>query len=431
VLFSFRHAHVLPRYAKVLGWICVGIINVFFVYFSILRAYERGYVWQRMFAFACLVQFLVEVLFYETTECAMVHFLIPDLVRTEVQTAGVALRNIVIQVCTSQSLGLSSSSSSNVLLDAPRYLFVSTNVAEKYPDMLESVLIRSYHSCWPGSYSAKWKFDHFSGASLLLSGGRGAGGGGLFGGFFRGFSVTMILISLLKEFGASSPVLQRLLLHSVQPLLVAAIFFVGSVFLLRPLYWLTLVPVLVYAVHSYRQYRWQLSQDNAGTEEADIYPIEDKTPNVKEEKEKLNLSDSMLASSIHPAPLPPCSAPALEPIISSSEDEASNDDRFHELNLRLGFFDDSSSDSSLGEWAIPPLSSDDDSDSLPESGRPRLSSGSSFSNSHFSTHRSRASSLYSSCDLNTGHDEDRRIISGSSSEEVRCGDIISSTGSDD
>jgi hypothetical protein len=427
---------VLPRYAKVLGWICVGIMNVFFVYFSILRAYERGAVWQRMFAFACLVQFLVEVIIYETTECAMVHFLIPDLVRTEVQTAGVALRNIVNQVCTSRSLGLSSSStassSSNVLLDAPRYLFVSTNVAEKYPDMLESVLIRSYHSCWPGSYSAKWKFDHFSGASLLLSGGRGGAGGGLIGGLFRGFSVTVILISLLKEFGASSPVLQRLLLHSVQPLLVTAIFFVGSVFLLRPLYWLTLVPVLVYAVHSYRQYRWQLSQDNAEAGEADIHPIEDKMPNEDEDKEKLNLSDSVLALSL-PASRLAGPAPPLEPIISSSSDEGDHGDRFHELNLHLGNFDDSSSDSFLGEWDIPPLSSDDDDDldSLRESsGRRRLSSGSGFSNSHFSAHRHRDSNLYSSCDLNTGHDEDSCIIPGSSSEEIRSGDIISSTGSD-
>jgi hypothetical protein len=385
---------VLPRYAKVLGWICVGIMNVFFVYFSILRAYERGYVWQQMFAFACLVQFLVEVIFYETTECAMVHFLIPDLVRTEVQTAGVALRNIVNQVCTSQSLGLSttSSSSSNVL-DAPRYLFVSTNVAEKYPDMLESVLIRSYHSCWPGCYSSKWKFDHFSGASLLLSSGRG-GGGGLSGGFLRGFSVTVILISLLKEFGASAPVIQRLLLHSIQPLCVAAIFFVGSIFLLRPLYWLTLVPVLVYAVYSYRHYRWQVSQDEAGDGEGegDIHPIEDKKTqiNVDVKSPSPAVADSVLVpdsfdchgedseeyasdgfgssnslsdhsdsddciSSLHP-PLP-------QPFSDTDHDH---------LNIQFGSFEDASSDSS--EWVI----SAEDEDQSPSQSRHRLSSDSFF-----------------------------------------------------
>jgi hypothetical protein len=420
---------VLPRYAKVLGWICVGIMNVFFVYFSILRAYERGYVWQQMFAFACLVQFLVEVIFYETTECAMVHFLIPDLVRTEVQTAGVALRNIVNQVCTSQSLGLSatSSSSSNVL-DAPRYLFVSTNVAEKYPDMLESVLIRSYHSCWPGCYSSKWKFDHFSGASLLLSSGRG-GGGGLSGGFLRGFSVTVILISLLKEFGASAPVIQRLLLHSIQPLCVAAIFFVGSVFLLRPLYWLTLVPVLVYAVYSYRHYRWQVSQDEAGDGEGegDIYPIEDKKTQINVCERAASTYDDFLLTP--PSSLIPLSSPATVsvPVIPSlSEDSDCN---FSQLNLHLGYFDDSSSDSFLGEWDIPALSSED-SGSLHESEtRRRLSSGSGLSNSHFSSNRRRASSLYSSCDPNPSLDEDEDIIAGDScsSEEVRDVDVISSS----
>ena len=357
---------------------------MFFVYFSILRAYERGYAWQRMFAFACLIQFLVEVTFYETTECAMVHFLIPDLVRTEVQTAGVALRNIVNQVCTSQSLSLSSSSSSsNVLLDAPRYLFVSTNVAEKYPDMLESVLIRSYHSCWPGPYSAKWKFDHFSGAGVLVSSGRG--GGGLLDGFTRGFSVSVILISLLKEFGASSPVIQRLLLHSVQPLLVAAIFYVGSVFLLQPLYWLLLIPLLAYLVHSYRQYRWQVSQDNAGSDVVDIHPIEDTKPEVSAVSDPIAMS------------LP---VPAAAPITPSEL----------ELDAHLGSFDDSSSDSFLHQWDIPRLSSDD---SLPEF-------DSSLSH-HTGSHRRRASSLYSVDASDYGEN-----ILAVSSEDVRNGDSISS-----
>ena len=351
---------------------------MFFVYFSILRAYERGNVWQRMFAFACLVQFLVEVIFYETTECVMVHFLIPDLVRTEVQTAGIALRNIVKQVCTSQSLSLSSSSS-NVLLDAPRYLFVSTNVAEKYPDMLESVLIRSYHSYWPGPYSEKWKLDHSSRLSLPI------GGSGMLNGVTRGFSVTVVLISLLKEFGASSPGIQRLLLHSVQPLVVAAIFYAGSALLLQPLYFLTLIPVSAYLVYSFRLHLWQLSQDNAS---CDVHPIEDR---------KFPVEGVSGYSSI-PAPLPINSSPESLP------------------ELPLGYFDDSSSDSSLGDGHS--CRYPDDSCSHSGSLRhPKSSDSSSY-------HR-QASGPDSSCDTESSNDGDN-IISWSSSEDVRSGVIFSS-----
>jgi hypothetical protein len=360
---------VLSHSVKALGWACVVIMNVFFVYFSILRAYERGYAWQRMFALACLVQFLVEVIVYETTECAMVHFLIPDLVRTEVQTAGVALRSVVNQLCTSRTLGPSSSSSlssSKVVLDAPRYLFVSTVVAERYPDMLESVLIRSYHTFWPGSYATQWRFDHFS----VLS-----GGGGVSPGFLRSMSVTVILISLLKEFGASSPVIQRLLLHSLQPLLVAAILYVGSIFLLHPLYWLTLVPVVAYGVHHYRKYRWEVSQDDQGKDNdgTEIHPLEETTqPSVT--------IPSHPPEIVAPVVLAPIPVPVSAPDPSLSHDVSSKEQSDSEKSSSSG------SDSDLEQFQWEDSTSDNAS-----SRRDRFSSEDFFS-------RLRASSLSSSYD---------------------------------
>jgi hypothetical protein len=376
-------------------------MNVFFVYFSILRAYERGYRWQKLFALACLVQFLVEVVFYETTECAMVHFLIPDLVRAEVQGAGVALRNIVSQLCTSQSLGRTSSSSlsspsaaAHVMLDAPQYLFVSANVAKSYPDLLESVLIRSYHTCWPGPYATKWKFDHFSDTRLFLtnvglSNRSGRGGGGSTD-IFRTFSVTMILISLLKEFGASAPVLQRLLLHSIQPLLVAAIFFVGSVFLLQPLYWLLLIPVVLYAAYSYHKYQWEVSQDSQEGG-GDIYPLKDfKEP--QSSLETMTTTEHKQQSSPLEVPnLPPVPPPESKlhlPILSASRRVSSpcavEEDKEDELNLEFGLgdaFDDPSSDSIWDDSDEEELGDDEEFSSV-YSHRGRLSSDSYLYSNH-------------------------------------------------
>jgi hypothetical protein len=88
---------------KVIAWILVVMVNFFFVFFSILRGLERGADWQRMFLMACifrkfghlphlsplplvppplpslssLAELIVEIFFYETTECVIVHYIIP------------------------------------------------------------------------------------------------------------------------------------------------------------------------------------------------------------------------------------------------------------------------------------------------------------------------------------------------------------------
>lgn len=82
---SFKHSYVLSWKVKSLAWAMVILLNLFFVYFSMLRALEKDMHWQRLYAFLCVVQFLVEVFLYETSECIIMHFSIPDLVRSDVQ----------------------------------------------------------------------------------------------------------------------------------------------------------------------------------------------------------------------------------------------------------------------------------------------------------------------------------------------------------
>lgn len=68
-----------------------------------------------------MVQFLAEIMFYETTECVLMNFIIPDLVRAEVQSVGYSLRQTLQNMCSG-----SIDSSSQSILDAPSYLFIST-----------------------------------------------------------------------------------------------------------------------------------------------------------------------------------------------------------------------------------------------------------------------------------------------------------------
>jgi hypothetical protein len=153
---SFRHSYVVTKFAKGMTWVCVLLLNFFFVYFSMLRGLQRGLDWQRLYCVACVIQMIAEVLFYETSECAIVNFFIPDLARTEVQGVTYAIHQAI------QSMFSSMAETKIPILDAPRYLFLSTRLAERFPDLLESVIVRSYHSYSPGELGGKWKISYGS-----------------------------------------------------------------------------------------------------------------------------------------------------------------------------------------------------------------------------------------------------------------------------
>jgi hypothetical protein len=136
---DFRHAMVVSRLFKALTWVVVLLVNLAMILFTMLRGLQRGDHWQRVYLFACLLQFFVEIFFYETTECLLMNFFIPDLVRTEVLAVGFSIRQILQRVCSlssAPSLTLPSTIGSTyqqqlalsqaTALDVPNYLFVST-----------------------------------------------------------------------------------------------------------------------------------------------------------------------------------------------------------------------------------------------------------------------------------------------------------------
>lgn len=72
--------------------------------------------------YACVVQLVLEILFYETTECIVMNFIIPNLAVKEVNYVIYQLKRIVQKLC-SGSLG---HEINPPILDAPSYLFLST-----------------------------------------------------------------------------------------------------------------------------------------------------------------------------------------------------------------------------------------------------------------------------------------------------------------
>jgi hypothetical protein len=294
---------VVTPQVKIVAWIMVVMLNFFFIFFSLLRGIERGTEWQKLFAVACVLQFIVEIVFYETTECAIVNFLIPDLVKREVVAVGDALTHTISKVCDAKygpsgeglvavdhdspvstprivSPRMATMNADNLCLDAPQYFFVSQGVAKKFPNLVESVIVQSYHTYSPGELSKKWvkrfvrREDDTTHEEIveesnpvqkcLMKSCPWAFNTSAFPTFNRiglSFGVSFVLIQLLIRFGASSPRLQRIVIHSVQPMVFAVvimiIMFIGN----NPAYLALIGIVVLYkGYYYYRDHQLRLAQ---------------------------------------------------------------------------------------------------------------------------------------------------------------------------
>jgi len=131
----------------------------------------------------------------------------------------------------------------NVVLDAPRYLFVSTNVAQMFPDLLESVIIRSYHSYLPGEIGNKWKFEPTYYSNFWRVG-LGSNRG-------KKFILTAVILSGLQQLGASSPTVQRVTIHLLQPLAICGLSILWLMLWENPLWCIPIGLIILYKAGQY------------------------------------------------------------------------------------------------------------------------------------------------------------------------------------
>jgi hypothetical protein len=217
---DFFTVRVVSRRSKMLAWTGVVLINLFFVYFTVLKSYEKGTGWQRAFVAGSVVQILVEILFNETIECMWVNFLVPRLVAEEVHQVATKLHTTISQLCAPETVD------TQYFLDAPSYLFVSTAVARKFPSHLESMVVRAYQSHLPGMLSNKWHFGPVS----RIDAARMAGILGL----LRSLSLTATVLAGLQVAAASPFIFQRVIIRIAQPWLLTGIVIAFSYLIKKP-----------------------------------------------------------------------------------------------------------------------------------------------------------------------------------------------------
>ena len=143
--------------AKTAAWSLVFLANMFFLYFIIARASQKGYNWQMGLLVASLVQLFLEIFLKETAFVLWRHCLVPSLVAADVKRASDTIYSNLQSLFHGVKYQETSPAISRAeILDAPAYLFVSRRLAERFSYLPESMMVSHYHSHLPGPLAKRW-----------------------------------------------------------------------------------------------------------------------------------------------------------------------------------------------------------------------------------------------------------------------------------
>jgi len=216
---DFEHTEIVTKNAKRLAVLSLVGVNIFFVYFSILTGFRRGISWQQSYLFACILQFIAEILFNETLECIWIQCVIPMLVRDEIRKVGDSITEIINELCSEIQ------PDTRLFLNTPDYLFVSTNLAKKFPNLMESIVVQSYLSHLPGELSKLWnigsqttfknRHNNFNKRVIML---------------------ITIIFTMMQYFGTAPFLVHRMFIRFVQPFAFGGIVLLWSLIVSNPIY---------------------------------------------------------------------------------------------------------------------------------------------------------------------------------------------------
>lgn len=156
---EFGHSRVVVEAQKLGARLALLGVNAFFMYYVVLKGFQKGLAWQEQYVACCLVQVGVDILLFETVECAWLNYLVPQYVHDEVASAAEKLRSLTQRIARTSANTEEARpvpEEAKFFLNAPQHLFVSTKLAKKKPQLLESMIVGSYRHFLPGDICKTW-----------------------------------------------------------------------------------------------------------------------------------------------------------------------------------------------------------------------------------------------------------------------------------
>jgi hypothetical protein len=234
---DFKHTKVVTKTMKRLAVLALMCVNAFFVYYAMLTGYRKGHAWQEIFLLACIIQFVVEIFLFETMECVWINCCIPVLVSSEVRRVCHSITEAVRHLC------VDTVADPRIFLNAPDYLFVSINIAKKFPDLMESILIQAYASHLPGEIARKWQVGAVARTHRHQR--------------LHSVSAVGFMVGLLQYLGTAPFVMHRIFIRFVQPFALSALVLLWQLIISDTTYIIVAAVVLggaaAYAAYKYYQ----------------------------------------------------------------------------------------------------------------------------------------------------------------------------------
>jgi hypothetical protein len=140
---------IIHKYA--VAGLLIGL-NAFFLYFILLRERQRGDTRQLQYLVCAAIEIVTLVAVFATTESLWLNYVVPLTVQREVDAAAAILTSVAEAAVSPQA----TSSGTSHFLNAPAHLFVSARVAKAHPQLLESLIVRSYSNHLPGQICKTW-----------------------------------------------------------------------------------------------------------------------------------------------------------------------------------------------------------------------------------------------------------------------------------
>jgi hypothetical protein len=222
---DFKHSIVVTKTAKRLAWIVVIFLNIYFVYFSVLRGITRSVSWQYDYLMACVFQLIVEIVIYETGECLWIHFTIPKLVSEDVATTMNTVKHAI-------HLAFQKGKVSTTVLDSPKYFFVSRKLAEEFPNLFESSVVLAFQSYFPpgdlDTTLATHPETNSDGENSTTTRGlqsnevrvrRRVKKRSAVMVFVQRFNFSVFVLAILQHLGTVPIRIQQVIIHTIQPIL--------------------------------------------------------------------------------------------------------------------------------------------------------------------------------------------------------------------
>jgi len=216
---DYRYTKAVSARSKGISWTGIIVINLFFVYYSMMRGMIRGTTWQYAYLAGCIAQIMFEVIIAETFEVIWVHFIIPNLVAKEVKQVWCTIIDTINWLTSIEQVNVP------YVINASEYLFVSTNLANEFPDLPESSIISAYHNHLPGAMSTKWKIDR---ASLMGLNSNNT--------TWIRFLTFNTIINIFKILGTSPFMIQRMIIRITSPVFIAIISWIFINIISNPIY---------------------------------------------------------------------------------------------------------------------------------------------------------------------------------------------------